>query len=84
MIDLQTFKEKIKDFFTFLEIEKNVSDNTLRAYESDLTQLSSFWETIATKEPTTEHSFETILKRYTVTLFYKKITKKTVLRRLKC
>ena len=82
MVDLPFFKEKIKDFLHFLEIEKNVSNNTLRAYESDLTQLTLFWEGITSKESHAQHSFETIIKRYTVALFYKKITKTSLSRKL--
>lgn len=82
MIDLPLFKEKFKDFLHFLEIEKNVSENTLRAYESDLTQVIDFWERIAIQEPQAQHSFETIVKRYTVALFYKKISKTSLSRKL--
>src|SRR3990172_7958547 len=81
-LDLQLFKDKIKDFLHFLEIEKNVSDNTLRAYEGDLEQLCTFWENISTKEPTIMHSFDAVVKRYTVSLFYKKITKTSLSRKL--
>ena len=38
--DLQ---ERKNEFITFLKVEKNLSDHTLRAYESDLKQFFEFW-----------------------------------------
>ena len=43
---LQNYK---KDFITFLKVEKNLSDHTLRAYESDLKQFFNFWDHLRNK-----------------------------------
>ncbi len=40
------YKEKAADFLLFLEQEKNVSLNTVRAYRADLAQFLSFWERV--------------------------------------
>ena len=69
---LKTFKDRIKDFLTFLEVEKNVSIHTLRAYQADLSQVVKFWLKIQQKEKTIKHSFEEVIRRYIVSLFYKK------------
>ncbi|MFH0898002.1 MAG: site-specific tyrosine recombinase/integron integrase [bacterium] len=81
-MELQTFQEKIEEFITFLDVEKRVSDHTLRAYKSDLEQLALFWETIASQEDPLSITFEKILRRYNVSLFYKKITKTSLARKL--
>jgi site-specific recombinase XerD len=103
-VDFQTFNEKTKDFLAFLEVEKNVSPNTLRAYQSDLSQLSEFWKKIVDQEKSGDlpalatsktgaerrlerpepHSLERILRRYTVSLFYKKLSKPSLARKLSC
>lgn len=81
------FKEFLKytnDFLTFLEVEKNVSDNTLRAYSIDLNQLSSFWKKSLEKNKLKFTSFETVLRRYILGMFYKKQSKATLARKLSC
>jgi integrase/recombinase XerC len=81
-MDIITFKEKIKDFITFLEIEKNVSTHTLRAYNSDLTQLIKFWERIGTLDSSHILYLNQVIKRFVVSLFYQKMSKKSLARKL--
>jgi len=83
-VDFKTFKDKIKDFLTFLEVEKNVSNHTLRAYKADLNQLVSFWQKLVIKEKALKHSFSKVVRRYIVSLFYKQIAKTTLARKLSC
>ncbi|MFH1643769.1 MAG: site-specific tyrosine recombinase/integron integrase [bacterium] len=83
-MDLEFLKEKISVFLVFLEVEKNSSPNTLRAYKIDLEQLILFFDRIGSKEPELKDSFEKILRRYIVFLFYKKISKATLARKLSC
>jgi integrase/recombinase XerC len=83
-VNVQMFKDKIKDFLSFLEVEKNSSTHTVRAYESDLKQLSDFWQQLVKKEKTTTHSFDRIIRRYAVSLFYKKMSKPSLARKLSC
>ncbi len=81
-MDLKTFKNRIKDYLVFLEIEKNVSVHTLRAYQMDLFQLVKFWEKAKSKENGIVLSFDQVMRRYVVSLFYKKIAKTTLARKL--
>lgn len=81
-MDINAFKEKIRDFMAFLEVEKNVSTHTLRAYQSDLSQLALFWQQIATSQPDVVLPFGQVLRRYTLSLFYKKISKRSLARKL--
>lgn len=81
MID-QLLKYK-QEFLTFLKIEKNVSNHTLRAYESDLKQFFQFWHHLLDADK--EHlAPRTIIERYLVNLFYKKIDKSSIARKFSC
>lgn len=81
-MDLSEFIEKINDFLTFLEVEKNVSEHTLRAYSSDLNQLVAFWRKSKDKNKIDKVSFDNIMRRYVLSLFYKKHAKTTLARKL--
>jgi integrase/recombinase XerC len=83
-VDRNTITEKVKDFLAFLDIEKNCSMHTLRAYASDLKQLLGFWQDIVKREPSHAQFFETVVRRYVVSLFYKKISKPSLARKLSC
>lgn len=74
----------VNDFLTFLEVEKNASPHTRRAYASDLNQFLTFWTTITKDEaPTaTPLTFETVWRRYVVSIFYKKMSKTSLARKL--
>jgi integrase/recombinase XerC len=76
------FKEKIKDFLAYLEIERNASMHTVRAYQSDLKQVTKFWERICTKEPALKDAFESVLRRFAISLFYQKISKASLARKI--
>jgi integrase/recombinase XerC len=77
-------QSKVKDFLGYLEVEKNSSKHTIRAYESDLRQLFDFWDNSIKKEPTRSNSFDDVLRRYVVSLFYKKISKTSLARKFSC
>ena len=81
---LIAFQDKVKDFLTFLEVEKNVSRNTLRAYNTDLKQLVVFWTKIQQNEKGVLIQFNEVVRRYVLALFYKKISKATLARKLSC
>ena len=84
IVDINILREKVKDFLAFLDVEKNCSKHTLRAYASDLKQLLEFWEGILKREPGHAQFFETVVRRYIVSLFYKKISKPSLARKLSC
>ncbi|MBD3231902.1 tyrosine-type recombinase/integrase [Candidatus Dependentiae bacterium] len=82
-MDIKLFRNKIKDFLIFLEVEKNVSDNTIRAYQCDLKQIVAFWLKLNEKEKN-KFTFRTIMRRYILSLFYKKMSKASLARKLSC
>ncbi len=77
------FEEKKDQFLTHLEIERNLSDHTLRAYEGDLQQFLSFWQKLS-KPDQKKLGFRQIIERYLVSLFYKKISKNSIARKFSC
>jgi len=81
-LNIAIFSEKLEDFLTYLEVEKNVSGHTLRAYTSDLSQLLNFWKRIKQQDKNIPQAFDKILRRYSVSLFYKKLSKPSLARKL--
>lgn len=77
------FFNKKKEFLIHIEVEKNLSENTYRAYESDLDQFYLFWLTINNKSPH-EISLKKALERFLIMLYHKKIDKSTIARKLSC
>ncbi|MGB2661102.1 MAG: tyrosine recombinase XerC [Candidatus Omnitrophota bacterium] len=67
----------IEKFTNYLKIEKNYSEHTLRCYESDLKELSSFLENKDPKKITHLH-----LRRYLAYLKQKNHAKRTIVRKL--
>ena len=82
-MNLSDFLKKKEEFLTFIDVEKNLAQNTTRAYESDLQQFSLFWEEIENKEKEKLHIKRTI-ERFFVSLYNKKITKSSIARKLSC
>lgn len=83
MISLKVFKKKATDFITHLEIEKNLSPHTKRAYQSDLDQFSSFWQRLSDKEKT-EAPITRAIERFLVFMYNEKISKSTIARKISC
>ena len=77
------FKEKKEEFLIYIEVEKNLSENTRKAYESDLSQFIEFWSQLPEKDQQVL-SLRQIIERYLVTLFYKKIDKSSIARKFSC
>lgn len=80
IVQLQNHKD---DFITYLRIEKNLSDHTVRAYESDLKQFFNFWNQLGPDDKKLL-STRQIIERYLVNLFHKKIDKSTIARKFSC
>lgn len=83
MLTPEEFEEKKKEFLIYLDVEKNLSDHTQRAYQSDLEQFIEFWKDICNKEKETIAIKET-LNRYLVYMFHKKIDKSSIARKISC
>lgn len=82
-IELTHFKEKKNEFLLYLEVEKNLSANTQRAYASDLEQFILFWESL-TSDDKKHLTLRQIIERYLTSLFYKKIDKSSIARKFSC
>ena len=80
----EEFSNKIDEFLEFLEVEKNVSQHTLRAYNGDLRRLVVFWDRMSIKDLKGVQSFDKIIRRYVLSLFYQKTAKATLARKLSC
>jgi integrase/recombinase XerC len=80
---LEEFSEKAKEFITHLEVERNLSIHTLRAYESDLQQFILFWQDLTAQEQKVL-TLRQIIERYLVSLFYKQIDKSSIARKFSC
>ncbi len=80
---LEEFKEKKEEFITYIEVEKNLSINTQRAYQTDLGQFITFWQ-----ENTKRHSLELplrqVIERFLVSLYHKRIDKTSIARKISC
>lgn len=83
-MNLPSFKDKINDFISFLEVERNASIHTLKAYRADLQQLTQFWQRLSEKEPHVVFNVSMVIRRYVVSLFYRKIQKSSLARKLSC
>jgi integrase/recombinase XerC len=80
---LEEFKKSIREFTIHLQVERNLSDHTVRAYQSDLSQFISFWEQLTEKEKQLL-TLRQIIERYLVSLFYRKIDKSSIARKFSC
>lgn len=75
--------EKKADFLVYVQVERNLTQNTYKSYASDLHQFFSFWEKISTE---TEHGvmIKTALERFLIHLFHKKTQKSSIARKISC
>ncbi len=75
------FQKYSDDFLTYIEIEKNLSKNTCRSYNSDFKLFITFWNTVNYTEKK-DFNFTQIIERYFIQLFNKKIDKNSVARKI--
>ena len=79
----QEFQPLITDFLTYIDVERNLSKNTQRSYESDLALFADFWERINKQEPA-PLGIRQAIERYFVMLFHKQIDKSSIARKTSC
>ncbi len=80
---LQDFLVHKTDFLAYLEVEKNLSKNTLKSYKSDTDVFIEFWQKInATHQEPLE--LRKALERYFVSLFHKKVDNHSIARKMSC
>src|SRR5580698_10582376 len=82
-MQLSEFKEKKEEFLIYIKVEKNLSQNTYRAYEGDLQQFVDFWQRITDTEQI-ELPLRQTIERFLVSLYHKKIDKSSIARKLSC
>ena len=80
---LKEFSKKKDEFIIYLEVEKNLSENTRKAYQSDLAQFYKFWHE-SKKLQKMELPLRQILERFFVALYHKKIDKSSIARKISC
>src|SRR5690348_14365895 len=78
---LAEFSEKKESFITHLEVERNLSAHTIRAYQADLSAFIDFWKHNLTPEEQQLLPLRQIMERYLMALYYKKIDKQTIARK---
>ncbi len=79
-MNITEFSDQIAEFLIHLEVERNLSEHTIRAYKSDLEQFLIFWK----KQPKQERELlgvKQVLQRFLVSLFYKNISKTSIARK---
>lgn len=83
MISVKVFQKKVIEFISYLDIEKNLSQHTQRAYQSDLDQFIEFWKRINKKEKN-EALLNRVLERFLVFMYNEKINKNSIARKISC
>lgn len=78
------FKKEMEAFFVYLRVERNLAENTQRAYASDLNQFLDFWSNKMTTDEQKYLTIRQIIERYLVSLFYNKIDKSSIARKFSC
>ena len=81
-MNIKIFKDKIKDFLAYLEVEKNASIHTIRAYSGDLKQLAKFWERIVKKRPELKEGFDQVITAFCNITFLSKNFKPSLARKI--
>ena len=76
-------REKLVEFLVYLDVEKNLSKHTYRAYQSDLEQLLEFWEQ-TNQAKKFELNLKQALELFLVHMFNKKIDKNSISRKISC
>ena len=82
-MNLDEFQKKRDEFLAYIRVERNLADNTQRAYAGDLNQFVEFWEQLSTQEKKLL-SLRQVIERFLVNLFYKKIDKSSIARKFSC
>ena len=76
-----------EDFLTYLDVERNASENTYRSYQYDLNQFFIFWDKLNKKHKTKKQSnvsMRDALDKFFLDLYQKKIKKSSIARKVAC
>lgn len=83
MIFFDQLRTKRDDFLIYIDVEKNLSEHTQRAYASDLEQLFEFWKGINRSERK-EIPLKRALEQFMIHLFHHKLNKSSIARKISC
>ena len=75
----QEFKDRSKEFLTYLEVQKGLTYNTVHSYELDLNQFCTFWKTEKKDIELTE-----IIPKFFIFLYNNKIKTSSIARKVSC
>jgi len=82
-LSMEAVEEKMDEFLNFMDLEKNCSPHTLRAYRADLEQFFNFWRTSNSRRPETARlPFESAVRNFFVHLFYIRISDRSLVRKM--
>ena len=82
-MNFEEFKQKKEQFLKYINVERNLAQNTQRAYAGDLNQFIEFWQDL-TEEEKQLLPIRQIIERFLVSLFYKNIDKASIARKFSC
>jgi len=82
-MDIQAFKNYVSDFLSYVEVERNLSVNTIKSYRSDLARFTQFWQRINESEHV-EVPLKKSFERYFLSLFHEHFDKSSVARKVSC
>jgi integrase/recombinase XerC len=75
--------EKKQEFLVYVQVERNLADNTYKSYSSDLHQFFTFWNNHNTQTGQ-DVSIKTALEHFFVQHYYKKTQKASIARKISC
>jgi integrase/recombinase XerC len=75
--------EKKEEFLVYVQVERNLADNTYRSYSSDLHQFFTFWKQ-HNEQTKKDVAIKTALEHFFVQHFYKKTQKSSIARKISC
>lgn len=80
--------EKKEDFLTYLDIERNVSNNTYKSYQYDLNQFFRFWkkteQDLKKQKRSSILTIHQALEKFFLHLYTQKIQKSSIARKVAC
>jgi integrase/recombinase XerC len=74
---------KKQEFLVYVQVERNLTDNTYKSYSSDLHQFFTFWKNHNAKTAQ-DVTIKTALEYFFVQHFYKKTQKSSIARKISC
>ncbi len=80
---INEFQEKTGEFLIYIDVEKNLSEHTQRAYKNDIDQFIKFWDKIASEEKE-QISLKSAISKYLIFMYHKKIDKSSIARKVSC